>query len=230
MMNMVRYFVSSICFLLAIQTNAITKSELIKQVAKKSKTVNFCISANFASKISFNNNSICDSGTFYFSPPNKTKAEFKVSEMVVSSYGDTSWTKSSNGDITRSVTAQNGLPGSQGGKNTFSSPDLLSFLKNQEFEISRQDTALIVINLNIASGTEKVPLSLYIDAKTYLIMRMEFYVPGVGSFQTGYKYTKFGEYFVVQEINTVMGSIGFSRIKIDEYKKCNKKDSFFRLF
>jgi hypothetical protein len=215
-------------FLIHISSVAITKTELIRMVSDKSSKLNYGISANFTSKISAQNQIIIDSGTFYFSPPNKSKVEFINSKIISSTIGDTTWTKLVNGDITRSI-AKKEMPDGAG-NSSFTSPDLSSYLKNNDFEIISEDTSAIAVKLTMLNNSPQIPFTFYIDPKLFVVKRMGFPTPMTGEFQIGYKYKLFQGRLVVEEINTVMGSIGFSRIKISDYKRINKGNNFYRIF
>lgn len=118
-----------------ITSKELTKDELLRQITKNSKTINIGIMANFTSKISIQNRVINDTGTFYFSPPNRMRAEFTASKMIICSSDDTTWTKMANGDITRSI-QKSSMPGSrQDGSTSFIAPDLVNYLKGHDFQI-----------------------------------------------------------------------------------------------
>ena len=111
-----------------------------------------------------------------------------------------------------------------------STPDLLSYLKKGEFTIKCKDSAAVVVSLALEVQGQKTPLTLYIDPKAFVIKRMEFPTPMAGMFQVGYRYKLFEGHLVLDEVNTVIGTMGFSRFHISGYKKVRKKSSFFRGF
>ncbi len=209
---------------------SISKTDLIKQVEQHSNPIKTGFSARFSSKTSVANKTMSDSGTFYFSPPNRNRIEFLVSRIMASSCGDTTWTKAANGDVTRSISSGSGLPGGSSGTTSLSSPDLLSYLKKGDFTIKQEDSAAIVVVITIAVENRKTPFTLYIDPQAYVIKRMEFPYPMGGMFRIGYRYKRFEGHLVLEEVNTVMGSLGFSRMQMFDYQKIRKKRSFFRGF
>ncbi|MBN1577601.1 MAG: hypothetical protein JW913_13665 [Chitinispirillaceae bacterium] len=213
-----------------VSTNAVTKEELINQAGKRANPPKFGFSARFSSKTSFQNKSTADSGMFYFSPPNRSRVDFLVSKMSVSTCGDTTWTKAANGDVTRSVASSAGVPSGRSGSSSMSSPDLLSYLKKGDFDIVREDSTAVVVKMDIENGKQTFPFTFYIDPKAFVIKRMEFPSPVAGMFRIGYRYTLFEGSPVLDEVNTVMGNFGFSRVHLFDYKKGKKKSSFFRIF
>ncbi|MBN1307714.1 MAG: hypothetical protein JXA18_07350 [Chitinispirillaceae bacterium] len=217
-------------FIAAVAANSMTREELIGRAEKHANPLRFGISARFDSKASFQNKTVVDSGTFHFSPPNRSRVDFLVSKMTISSCGDTTWTKSANGDVTRSLSSGPGVPSGKSGPASMSLPDLLSYLKRGDFTILREDSAAIVIKMNMTNGPEKVPFTFYIDPKAFVIKRMEFSLPMAGMFRIGYRYKLFEGHLVLDEVNTVMGSLGFTRVRMFDYTKSRKKSSFFRIF
>jgi outer membrane lipoprotein-sorting protein len=217
-------------FFLPFTLHAITKTELLEQAEKQAVPFKYGISARFTSKASVQSKTITDSGTIYLSPPNKSRVDFLVSKVVVSSCGDTTWTKTATGDVTRSLSSNVGLQGGQGAASSMSSPDLLSYLKKGDFTIVREDSAAVVVSMSIANGNQKIPFTFYIDPKAFVLKRIEFPSPMAGMFQLGYRYKLFDGHLVVDEVNTVMGSLGFSRVQLFDYRKNKQKSSFFRIF
>ena len=220
-------FLLVLCF---FSINAITKNDLVKQAEKHSVPLKISISANFSSKISIQNSTVSDSGVYYFSPPNRTRIDFNASKMIFCSVGDTTWSKSPTSDVTRSTKLGLGLPGNQGGTPSMSTPNLLSYLKSGDFSIVGEDSAAIVVKTDITYDKQKVPFTFYIDSKAFVIKRIEFPSPMGGMFQIGYKYKLFEGHLVLDEVNTVMGSMGFTRVQLFNYQSSKKNRSFFRLF
>ncbi|MBN1757988.1 MAG: hypothetical protein JW863_06715 [Chitinispirillaceae bacterium] len=105
-----RYTTFLTVLLFSFSAFSISKIDLIKQVELHSNPVKVGFSARFSSKTSVGNKTMCDSGTFYFSPPNMSRIEFLVSKIMANSCGDTTWTKAANGDVTRSISSGSGLP------------------------------------------------------------------------------------------------------------------------
>ncbi|MBN1294125.1 MAG: hypothetical protein JXB48_19975, partial [Candidatus Latescibacteria bacterium] len=123
-----------------------------------------------------------------------------------------------------------GLPGNQNGTPSMSTPNLLSYLKSGNFTIVSEDSTSIIVKADIAYDKQKIPFTFYIDPKAFIIKRMEFPSPMGGMFQIGYKYKLFKGYLVLDEVNTIMGSIGFTRVHLFNYRTSKKSRSFFRLF
>lgn len=223
----------SFLFLILItvfSTQALTNNELLDLAKKNSKPNSFGYVANFSSKTSIQNQSVNDSGLFYYTPPNKSRVDFFMSNIVMSSCGDTTWLKAANGDVTRSITPQTSVTTHQASASTFNTPSLYSLLKSNTFKIQRTDSSTIVVTMNKMNGTENIPITLYIDRASIMLQRLEFPLPMAGTLQIGYRYKLFSGQPVLEEMNSVMGTMGFSRIRFFNYKKCRKNSSFFRSF
>jgi hypothetical protein len=208
----------------------ITSEEALKNIHKRG-TVKFRpFSVTLTTKVVMGTVKQDDSGTVYYSPSGCVKVEMYKSKLEFCNCGDTSWMKSANGDVTRSLNKNNPLV-MLNSKGTM--PDFGAFIeKNGGNLVETPGDSAVTYEIQAAmDGKNMQTVRLTFDTRQWLLRKV--LMPGgqMGNMESFYQYTQFNGQPMLREVRTMIGTMGIMMYSYSNYKEIkDKKKEFFRIF
>ena len=155
-----------------------------------------------------------DSGTLDFSPPDCYHIVLSGGKIDQSSCGDTSWIKSSDGSIIRKIGTDL--------TSKFAAPRMEDMLKVSNTRIIKQSANEVTIEMLVPLDKMTAKAQFTFDTDQF-VMRRSTIIPPTGiAVESGYAYDTFEGKLVLKEISTVFGTAGFAKISFHNYKRIPK--------
>ncbi|MEO6095649.1 MAG: hypothetical protein ABIW76_08205 [Fibrobacteria bacterium] len=221
------YWIFAAPLLLAGFCQAWTKEEVYEKLATERSHSLVAYHAKVSSTIKYGEMAaLNDSGSMSFSPPNCFKMIMYKAGTENSGCGDTTWSKTKDGKVTRSVEpggAEAGAP---------KSPNLKDMLRGMDFRIlGDKPNGNLEIEATLKQDGMSIKANMLLDTRKWLLKRMSFTTPQGETMEIGYNYRELAGEDIMSEINTVFGTGGFVRMKFIDFKKISPLPSKdFKIF
>ncbi|MEO6094975.1 MAG: hypothetical protein ABIW76_04600 [Fibrobacteria bacterium] len=196
-----------------------SKTEMLKKMEGKS-AVSVPYSASVTTKVFLGNQAIKDSGTIFLQPPDCMQMQMNRANTLQSTCGDTTWTKSANGSITRSI-GENGAMVMPTGAPSIPLPKASGSRKpDTNAMMTAVSTFLNCVQVSWMDTEGKAILE--IDTLINIVVKASIEVEGGPPLETGISYEAFAGGWVPKEIRSSLPG-GFFTMTYSNIKKEKKR-------
>lgn len=226
----------SFVFLLAflVFPGGISKDQIRQKLSQNTDVPAFAFEADISQTTSFLGRVFKDTGAFAYLPSDCFRISMSQSGVEVVMMGDTSWTVSTDGSVTRRINnSSSSLSSEPSATNPLIDRQFCDLIKTRDFDIIEEIPGKhVVIEVEAGEGTDKYTLQATYAVEDWTLRNTKMDgLPDGTVIETGYKYHSIEGHRLLEEINIVMGSMGFMRIKYSNFKLTKKvARSEFRKF
>ncbi|MEO6096421.1 MAG: hypothetical protein ABIW76_12260 [Fibrobacteria bacterium] len=197
-----------------------SKTDILKKMEANRLSISVPYSASVATKVFVGNQAIKDSGTLFQQPPDCMQMQMNRANSLQSTCGDTTWIRSANGSITRSI-GDAGPMGMTPGVPAFPTPKVSGSQKPDTNAMTIAVSALP--NCVQVSWMDKEGKSiLEIDTVKNLMVKASMEAEGGPPLETGFAYEAFAGGWIPKEIRSSLPG-GFFTITYSNIKKEKKR-------
>jgi hypothetical protein len=211
-MHSIRYFLPFLGLLTSAY--ALTIDDIANKTALHPARPSGAYRVSIVSVVSMGRQTIKDSGTLEFSPPDCFHIILSNGKIDQSGCGDTSWTATPDGSVTRKI--------GSGFNTQFKTPDIAEMLKKQNARVVSDTGKMAVVEIEVPGDKNTIKAQFSIDTTEWLV-RKSLVIPETGMpVESGYAYDTFMGKPVISQISTVMGAGGFVKISFLNYTRIKK--------